>query len=178
MKKIISLSFVLVTFTLIAFSQVTNEISKVPPIKKGEIVLTDGTTINFQQLSVLNDTVVFSNAQTLICKYAAKEIYKISIIGNKAAQGAITFGLIGLAGSYLISRSQDWYDDGSLKKKKTAFIGGATIACAALGGIIGALVEKRIIVYKNSNIFSFQPGVGTYYDNKTYLMLTCRISVK
>ncbi|MEX2591740.1 MAG: hypothetical protein WD426_03125 [Anditalea sp.] len=164
MKRNLLLCMILWHFSYGVFSQETNDISKLPPIKKGEIMLTDGTSIEFSQLTVLNDTVVISNSQSRQSKYAANGIYKISKTGNYAVLGAITGGLGGLSGG--ITGTQNWNTHEDLKEKKTSFIVGATLVGAALGGITGALIKREKIVYKNSTYFSLKPGMDIYQDNK------------
>jgi len=176
MKNLILLLGLIMVFLINAYSQETSELSKVPPIKKGEIILQDGTKINFQQLSVVNDTVVFRNAQMESIKYASNDIYKISKTGNYAASGALYSGLGGLLGAVL--GTQGWDEVEELKDKKGSFIVGATLVCAAIGGITGAMIKKEIVVYKNSTSFSFQPGLGLdYHHDQMNLMLTCRIKI-
>jgi len=175
MKRIVLLSIVLFAFSSIAFSQETNEISKIPQIRKGEIILTDGTSIKFRQLNVSNDTVVFSNFQEKICKYPANAVYKISRTGNFAAIGAITTGLGGLLGG--IAGTIDWDNYDVLKGQKTSFIVGATLIGAFVGGITGALIKKEKTVYKNSTAFSFQPGLNIDQERNMVLMLLCRINI-
>jgi len=174
MKNLIFLFGLIMVLWLNAFSQVTNEISNVPPLRKGEIILTDGTSISFRQLSVINDTVVFSNSKMGIQKYSATGIYKISKTGNYAASGALLSGLGGLLGGVL--GTQGWDEIEELKDQKTSFIVGATVVCAVIGGITGALIKREKVVYKNSTSFSFHPGLGLYQD-KVNLMLTCRIRI-
>jgi len=176
MKNLFLTLGLIVAFVLMGYSQETSDISKVPPIKKGEIILEDGTAINFQQLSVQNDTVVFSNSQMEVCKYASNDIYKISKTGNYAASGALWSGLGGLLGG--ISGTSGWDEYDELRDKKGAFIVGATLVCAAIGGITGAMIKKEKVVYKNSTSFSFQPGLGLdYHRDQMNLMLTCRIKI-
>ena len=173
MKKIILICFS-VLFTILGFSQEINDIKEVPPVSKGKIILTDGTAFNFTQLKVLNDTVIFTNSQSNVCKYQSGEVYKISKTGNFAVVGAITSGLGGLLGG--ISGTSDWDNYEELRDKKTSFIVGATLVCAAIGGITGALIKKDKTIYKNQAAFSFGMDYNSIIENKPTLMLTCKIN--
>jgi hypothetical protein len=162
------------SFTSLTFSQEITDISKVPPLSKGKIILTDGTTFNFTQLKVLNDTVIFTNSQSSVCKYQSGEVFKILKTGNFAAVGAITSGLGGLLGG--ISGTSDWDNYEELRDKKTSFIVGATLVCAAIGGITGALIKKDKTIYKNQTAFGFNMGYNSIIENRPVVMLSCKIN--
>jgi hypothetical protein len=176
MKNVTLLFGLMIAILMNAYSQETNELSKVLPIKKGEIILQDGTKINFQQLSVVNDTVVFRNAQMESFKYVSNDIYKISKTGNYAVEGAVYSGVGGLLGAVL--GTQGWDEVEELKDKKGSFIVGATLVCTAIGGITGAMIKREKVIFKNTTTFSFQPGLGLdYHHDRMNLMLTCRIKI-
>ena len=173
MKKLILFCFSML-FIVNGFSQEINDITKVSPISKGKIILTDGTALNFTQFQVVNDTVMFINSQSIVCKYQSGEVYKISKTGNFAAEGAISSGLGGLLGAIL--GTSDWNKYEALRDKKTPFIIGATLVCAAVGGITGALIKKDKIIYKNQTAFSFGMDYNTTIEKKPTVMLTCKIN--
>lgn len=173
MKRLILLFFFLTTLSV--FAQELDNISKVPPIKKGKIILTDGTAINFKQLSVSNDSVLFTNSQSVICKYYRNDIYKISKTGNYIAVSAVTGGLVGLLGAAL--GTSDWDNDPNLKGTKSSYIVGATIVSTALGGIIGAFIKKDNIIYKSSKPLSFNTRFDFFDKNKPAFLLTCKINI-
>ncbi len=175
MKKIILFSNLLLIFASIGLCQETDIISKVPPLKKGKIILTDGTAFDFKQLSVINDTVVFTNTQAMLVKYPANDIYKISKTGNWAALSAASAGLGWMLGAF--SGTSDWDNYQNLKDKKNSFIYGGAIVSAAIGGAIGALIKKDKTIYKNKNAFSVSPIGYISLDNKVSFMLTCRINI-
>lgn len=176
MKRNLLLNLMLGTFIFNMFSQEIKEISKVPAIRKGEIILNDGTSINFKQLNVLNDTVVFFNSQSIICKYTANDIYKITKTGgNFAVSGAIYSGLGGLLGA--ISGTRNWNYNEELKDKKSSFIIGATLLSAAIGGIIGTFIKREKTIYKNTSSFSFNPVLSNYQDKNIRLMFICSINI-
>jgi len=164
---------VFMSFMSIAFSQEINDISKVPSVTKGKVILTDGTAINFTQLKVLNDSVIFTNSQSSVCKYPNGEVYKISKTSNFAAVGVITCGLGGLLGG--ISGTSDWDNYEELRDKKTSFIVGATLVCAAIGGITGAFIKKDKIIYKNQTAFSFNMSYNSIVENRPAVLLSCKI---
>ena len=172
-------TLLITVFTLsvyvVSFSQGTNDISKVPPVSKGKIILNDGLSMNFKQLSVLKDTVVFTNSQSQIIKYPAKDVYKITKTGNNAAMGAVTCGLGGLLGGVL--GTSNWKTVESLKGKEGSFIIGATIVCTLIGGITGALIKRDKTIYKSSSPLTILPGVGLYPDRSMGFFVTCRIPI-
>ena len=175
MKKIIILSNILLSVSLICFCQETDVISEVPPLKKGEVILTDGTAIKYKNLSVSNDTVFFSSSQSMATTYSANDIYKISKTGNLALECAAGAGLGWMLGAWLGTMS--WDGNASLEDSRNTYIFGGAAICAAIGGIIGALVKKERTIYKNEASIRLTPIGDFNIDNKFGLMLTCRISI-
>ncbi len=176
MKKRYFLSLIAFTLSVISFCQVTNDISKVPPLSKGKIIMNDGSSITFRQLTVQNNTVSFTDSQSEIRTCAGADVYKISRTGNNALLGALTIGLSGMAGGYLGTRN--WKDYPELSGKETSFIVGAGLISAAVGAITGLLVKKDKTVYKSSTSFGLFPGLNIYGNNKPNFSLTCRINLR
>ncbi len=162
-------SKILVTLSLMAFlslnvfSQVES-LDDLPAVNKGFIMLSDGKKVDFKGLRSKNNTLTFTNSAGMQQQIQGDDVYKVVKTGNWAVGGAVSGGLGGLLGAVL--GTSTW--TGDLEDKKSGFIVGATIGCAALGGIIGAFVTKEKVLYKNTNI-----DLGFFYrpeqiNNKTY----------
>ena len=173
MKKSILICLYM-TFVFLAFSQETNDITKVHRLTKGKLVLIDGTAINFKQLMVLNDSVILINLNSITSKYSSEEVYKISRIGNHAAVGAITSGLGAILGGVAVT--YNWNMNSEHRNKKIPVIVGATIVGAAIGGIVGAFMEKNKLIYKNQKAFSFGMDYNMTIEDKPNVLLTCKIN--
>lgn len=174
MRKIF-LCFWILAFSLVAVSQQVTDITKVPSINKGKIVMTDGTTENFRNLSVSGNTVKFTNQQNVATEYPGNNVYKITKTGSYAAVGAITTALGGLAGAYLGTREWENYDE--LRGKESSYIIACTIGGAIIGGITGALIKRDKIIYKNPSPLSFYPEFNILQNNKACILLTWKISL-
>ena len=174
-KKILLFLCFVLTSCSVSWSQVTNDISKVPSVSRGQIILTDGTSMSFKQLSVRNDSVIFTDSKSQIAKYPASGVYKISKTGNYAGLGALSCGLGGLLGS--IVGTQNWKNNETLKGKEGSYITTATIVCTLIGGITGAMIKRDNILYKNSSAISFIPQIGTFRNNKPFVSLTIKIPI-
>jgi hypothetical protein len=174
MKNILLLSFILVISTSISLCQKTDVISEVPPLRKGEIILIDGTAVIFKQLNVVNDTVHFTNSQSMPGKFSANDIYRISKTGNYAAEGALSAGLGWMLGAWI--GTMNWDNVGLEDSKNTYIFGGALIS-AAVGGLIGALIKKEKIIYKNPATLKLTPISDLGLGNQPGVMLTLRINI-
>jgi len=175
MKRLLLLCIYLTAFTLTEYAQEFDNISNVPPIKKGKIILIDGTMINFKKLSVSSDSVSFTGSQSVIYKYHQKDIYKLSKIGNYALAGALSGGIGGLIGAAL--GSSDWDNNPDLKDMKSTYIVGAALVSTLIGGIVGACIKKDKIVYKSSKPISFDPQFNFLDENKPVFLITCKINI-
>lgn len=148
MKCKIIISVVFMAFIgLTTFGQVES-LNDLPDVNKGFIMLTDGQKVDFKGLKSENNTLIFTNKAGLKQQVQVDNVYKVVKTGNWAIAGSVSGGLGGLLGA--ISGTSGW--TGDLKDKKSSFIVGATIGCAALGGIIGAFVTKEKVLYKNTNV--------------------------
>jgi hypothetical protein len=176
MKKTLLLFIITVSFSLVSFSQYTNDISKVPYLSRGKIILNSGSSMTFKQLSVQDGLVTFTDSQSKICTYPASDVYKISKTGNYILVGALTCGLSGMAGGILGTRN--WKNNEELSGKETNYIVGATVVCTVIGALTGVLIKKDKTVYKSSTLFSFHPGFDPDKYNKMNFNITCRINLK
>jgi len=167
--------FTLIAFAFNSFSQETDDISRVPPVSKGKVILTDGTSILFRNLSIRDSIVTFTDSQLQVRTYPGSEVYKISKTGNYALLSAVTCGLGGLAGGIL--GTSNWSDYPELSGKESSFIIGATIVSTGIGALIGAFIKKDKTVYKSSTSFTFNLIPARHQFNKTNLVLTCRINL-
>jgi hypothetical protein len=139
----------LVIFLGLNVAAQVESINNLPNVSKGFLMLTDGKKIEFTRLNSLDGKLVFYEKSGQQSELSAQEVYKVVKVGSWAVEGAVSSGLGGFLGALL--GTQGW-DGTSLEDKKSGFIIGATIGCVAFGGIIGLLVKKEKVLYKNKNI--------------------------
>ena len=175
MRKRLLISIIALTLSTISFSQVTNDISQVSHVTKGKIILNDGSSLVFRNLSVKDSVVTFTDSQLKTRTYPGSEVYKISRTGNYALLSAVTCGLGGLAGGIL--GTANWSDNPELSGKESSYIIGATLVSTGIGALVGALIKKDKTVYKSSTSFTFNLIPAYNQFNKTNLVLTCRINL-
>jgi hypothetical protein len=171
MKIHVLLLLILMAFSLPAFAQVSDNISNISPIRKGQMILNNGTLISFKHLEVSGDSISIINSQSFTRKYIGSDIYKISKTGNWCLVSAVTCGLSGLLGATL--GTSDWDKHPELKDKKSSFILGWTFVSAAAGAIIGAFIEKDKTIYKNSKPLTFNTRLDFIEKNNPAFLLTC-----
>jgi hypothetical protein len=116
----------------------------IPPVRKGSVLLVDGTSFNFTFLKVENDMVIFTDNKTESHTYNSNEVYKITKIRNYALSGAF-YGGAGAFSGAIGGYPGDW--------PKNEIIIGAAIGGCILGGIVGALIKKEKTVYINTSAF-------------------------
>lgn len=159
--------------TIFVSAQVTDDISEVPSLNKGKIILTNGNSFEFNQLNVSKDIVIIKNHHSEISKFPSEDIYKISKTGNWALEGAVLSGAGWLLGAAL--GTSDWDNNLYLKDSKDFYIYGGALISAAIGGLGGAFIKKDKTVYKNNKNLEFTPLVFRNPEGKTTLQLTCKI---
>jgi len=152
-----------------AFAQKVQNISEVPPIKKGILITNGGEKIHFLDLHLVQDTVIIRIKDTNITKIPGKDVFKISKTGNCAGLGAITGGLAGLfVGVLEISNLNNGDNKGT-------FLIYTTLGGALFGGIFGAFIQRDKPIYNRSSPYVFYPCI--YLDN-TRLYATIGIKFK
>jgi hypothetical protein len=171
MKKFFLLIFVIVQ-CIPAYSQKVHTLSNVLPLKRGSVITTEGKKVEFRTLRVVNDTVIVSGKTYANKKIPGKEVYKISRTGNSALVAALSCGAGGCLGA--VVGTMNW--TGDLEKSKGTYIVVSTLACTALGGIIGVFIPRDIMIYRNNAPISFLPNL--YFDhNQTYITARVRIRI-
>ena len=176
MKQIVLLCLS-ITFTVLGFSQPHHYIKYVPHIYQGEITLMDGTSFNFTNLEVQNDTVIFTDPQSNECKYPGGEVYKISRPGTYAAAGAIASGSVVLFTSIIVASKWSKYTSDGINRRKPRYVIGATAAFAAIGGLVGAFINREKTVYKNNTAISFGLDYESFIVNEPVVMLALKIKL-
>jgi len=171
---------ILMSYVFVGFCQGTDDITKVLPIKKGMITLTNRTTFSYRNLTVVNDTVILTNSQSKVCKYYSGDISKISKTRNSAAIYAISGGVGACIGGIL--GTGDWGNYEELKDLRGTYIICATLSGAAIGALVGSFIKYSKPVYtkkagiKKPLAYRFGMGYNNIAENKPVMMLTCKIT--
>lgn len=152
MKKGILFLAVFGILCLNAVSQVDN-LSDLPPVKKGYLLFSDGKKVEFKNLKTDENTLHYTDLSGRQQQQSSDELYKVVKTGNSAGEYALYCGAGGLLGALLGTSS---WDAAGLGDQKAGFIIGATVACTGIGALIGAMVPKEKVMYKNTELdFSF-----------------------
>ena len=174
MKQIFLICFLL-TLTVLCFGQKIYKLNKVPHVFQGKVMLIDGTMFHFTNLEVRNDTVIFTDPQSNECKYPGGEVYKISRPGTYATAGALISGSVGLVAAFsIISNFNNTNMEG---RGNTGYIVGITAAFAAIGGLVGAFINREKTIYKNNSAFSFGLDNDSFIVNEPTVMLSFKIKL-
>lgn len=153
------------------------------PVRKGIIILNDGTMMDFRNLSVLSGSVLFTGSDIVIRQFDSGDVYQISKRGSKAVLGAFIGGGGGLLFGLLLARSTDIINpldiisDKEMNKIKFDAIFKSTLIGAGAGALIGALIKTNKIIYLKDRDISFNPEINLKPGSKGEILLTCIINL-
>ena len=138
-------------------------------------MLSNGTTVTFNNLKVVEGDVYYETKAGLQQQVPGTDVYKITKTGNYAALYGVSCAAGGLLGG--IAGTSNW-DESGLGDQKTGFIIGATVVCGAVGTIVGFLVKKRKVVYRNTDLNLSLNNIRIYALNEDYYALSLKINLK
>jgi hypothetical protein len=165
------LLFILSIICTYTFAQKVQNISEVPPIKKGILITNAGEKILFLDLQLDQDTVIIRLKDTNLAKIPCKDVFKISKNENSSGFGAIAGGVAGLLVGVLDIPDLNNGDN------KGTFLIYTTLGGALFGGIMGAFIERDKQVYNRSSSYVLYPYI--YLDNsRLYTIVGVKFKLK
>lgn len=171
--------FVAVLLILIGLSGFSQEINRIKDgllIKKGTIVLKDRKIATFKNLKLNNGVFTFSHNQGNLVQQKVQDVYKVTKRGNYMVFGAIGLGAIGFLST--IDSKDEFASNPKIDQEgnpSPVFM--LTVGSAVLGGLIGLLVKKEKLVFKNSSSLSFYPKINYLPDGKSYPVLSFNMNL-
>jgi len=175
LRHLTTLSLVLFLGASVAFSQTTNDINKVPELRKGKILLMNGHEMEFRNLHVNNGLVLFESPQYGVQSYQADNISEIMTSRRSLPEGFLVgagFGLVIGFMTPLINDEVSYSEDMDIILLTTAITTGVF---ALTGAITGLFVHKYKNVYQNSNQVMIYPQFQ--FDNNNDLVAGVTVSI-
>ncbi len=151
------------------------DVQNIGQIRKGNIMLSDGTKVDFKELQYQNDSITYKTKTGAIERTPISKVYRIDKYGNYAVAGAISCAIAGCLGA--VSGTLNWKTE-PLKSQKGGWIVGCTIGGAVIGGITGLCVKKNKTIYKNTNVYlGYMYKEYSVFGTKTFLTLNISIPI-
>ena len=159
-------------------------------IKKGSILLNDGETFPFSNLTLKNDSVFFIKNESLQFKLSLSEVAAISktktVPGVSAAVGGITGMLTGLLIGAIANPQRtpgEWLADQinkegerEITKEDLPYIAIGTASGAAIGALVGLTIHRGKLIYQNNMEIKVSPVLSLNPNQNDGLLFTLKLN--
>jgi len=193
MRKLITV-FLFCTFCIILSAQETgNHLEKFHTIKKGMIILDNGTKVPYTRLSIRHDTAFYTNSEYEFTKLPLIQINQITRTKSGIGNDMLIGGGAGLISSALVSgiihrdrTTSEWIidkindeDEGhTIKKEELPFIAIGTASGIAIGVLVNLLKSKEKVMYNKETTIDVFPELTLLPNQQQNIMLTIKINLK
>ena len=160
-------------------------------IKKGSIILNNGETFSFSNLTSKNDSVFFTKSNSSQLKFSLSEVNGISktktIPGISAAVGGCLGLLSGLLvaaianpqrtpGEWLIDQIDPEGEEREITSEDLPYIAIGTAAGAAIGAVVGLTIHRGKLIYKSDVEIKVSPVFSMDLNKKDGLLFTLKFN--
>lgn len=180
MKKITFLFLLFFLISVQLFSQERNLLLNGKPIRKGKIILGDGTSVKFRNLTFYDDQLHYTNMHGEVMKRSSSEVFKVTKSRTYAGYGALSGGLSGLLAclQYSVEDTNSYgygytYYKEPLTTSEWVMV---TAIGAGIGGLVGMLFRNDKTVFQNSSAISFSPSICPNLKNEPIPALTLNLT--
>ncbi len=176
MKKAFYLIVLFLFFGVRTSAQEVNQLNNGTSVSKGKITLKDGKVVAFKNLKLSNGLFSFSDGQENIINQKTSDVYKVTRKGSFVLLGALSGGVGAFIGSLQglneakTSGVTSNVDESSLTLTLT--LGGVVV-----GGLIGLMMPREKLLFKNTSALSFYPSLNYTPDGKYYPTLALKINL-
>lgn len=161
-------------------------------IRKGQITMPDSVEIQFSDLKLINNSVVFFQSGKEVSVLPLATIRGITKTKSNPGTGALIGGLAGMAGGLLLGgivnprrTTEEWINDQidgeeevqEIRREDLPYMAIGTAVGAAIGALVGLSIKKSTVVYFNNKKVDVFPALVFAPGEYPAMLITVKFNI-